>query len=494
MPMRFLVGFEIMNALHHIAQRVAQFLCWDEEAGGRRLLLMALPLIVSTGSWSIQHFVDRMFLAWYSPEALAASMPAGITNFTVMSLFIGTAGFVGTFVAQYTGAKQPKMVGPILWQGLYLSLIGGAVLFVCAFFAEKIFAFAGHEQKIQQLETAYFRILCFGAFPAIGSSALASFFIGRGENIAVMWNNLFTTGLNLLLDYAMIFGKWGFPEMGIEGAALATVFAGIFNFLFYAAIIFRSNANRVYCTREGWRLQPALLGRLMRFGFPNGVQFFIDVAGFTVFLLMVGRLGTVALAATNIAFNINTLAFMPMIGFGISVSTMVGNFIGAGKAEDAEKISYIGFVMTLAYMTFISLFYVITPKIFTLPFAAGSSDADFEHIAELTRILLRFVAVYSIFDTANIIFASAIKGAGDTRFVMGMIVTMSMAVLVIPTYIALNVFSGGIVACWTIATIYVCLLGVAFYLRFRSGKWKSMKVIEEAPVIAPVLPEVPGLD
>ena len=79
---------------------------WNHEAGYRELLVVALPLIVSTGSWSVQQFVDRMFLAWYSPEAMAASMPAGITNFTVMSLFIGTASYTGTFVAQYNGAGQ----------------------------------------------------------------------------------------------------------------------------------------------------------------------------------------------------------------------------------------------------------------------------------------------------------------------------------------------------------------------------------------------------
>lgn len=483
-----------MNPLRHITLFIKRILHWDDEAGGRRLLSMALPLIVSTGSWSIQHFVDRMFLAWYSPEALAASMPAGITNFTVMSLFIGTAGFVGTFVAQYTGAKQDKMVGPVLWQGLYLSLIGGGVLFAFAFLAEHIFAFAGHDEAIRNLEVVYFRILCFGAFPAIGSSALASFFIGRGKNLPVMWNNLLTTAINLILDYAMIFGHWGFPRMGIEGAALATVIAGVFNFLFYAVIIFRRSANQEYHTLEGWRIRPSLLGRLLRFGFPNGVQFFIDVAGFTVFLLMVGRLGTVALAATNIAFNINTLAFMPMIGFGISVSTMVGNFIGARKPDSAERVSYVGFSMTFTYMVIISILYIALPGMFILPFAQGADIGSFKQISDVTKVLLRFVAIYSIFDTANIIFASAIKGAGDTRFVMAMIVTMSLLVLVIPTYIVLNTFGGGIVACWTIATVYVCLLGVAFYLRFRNGKWKSMKVIEETPVIVPVLPEVPGLE
>ncbi|MCX7677993.1 MAG: MATE family efflux transporter [Spirochaetes bacterium] len=483
-----------MVAVERIINNIKKLLRWNEEAGGRRLVSMALPLIVSTGSWSIQHFVDRMFLAWYSPEALAASMPAGITNFTIMSFFIGIASFVSTFVAQYVGANQPKMVGPILWQGLYLSIIGGVVLFVCAFFSEEIFAHAGHEQPIQKLEVVYFRILCYGAFPAIGSSALASFFIGRGENALVMWNNLATTAINLFLDYLLIFGNWGFPRLGIEGAAWATVCAGVFNFALYAVCIYTKKNNLQYHTIRGWAIKPLLFVRLLRFGFPNGVQFFIDVAGYTIFLLLVGKLGTVALAATNIAFNINTLAFMPMIGFGIAVSTMVGQFIGAGRPNEAERVSKVGFLLTFAYMLGISFFYVVTPYVFIQPFSSNSQTVDFTQIYELTKVLLRFVAVYSLFDTASIIFASAIKGAGDTRFVMLVIASLSTSVLVIPTYLALNVFGFGIIACWTIATTYISLLGLVFYFRFRSGKWKSMKVIEEFPSVIALRPEVPSIE
>ena len=90
------------------------------EGGYRQILLIAFPLILSTGSWSLQHFVDRMFLAWYSPAALAASTPAGILNYTLMSLFIGTAGYVSTFVAQYIGAGRDERIGPTVWQGLYV--------------------------------------------------------------------------------------------------------------------------------------------------------------------------------------------------------------------------------------------------------------------------------------------------------------------------------------------------------------------------------------
>jgi MATE family multidrug resistance protein len=467
---------------------------WNNEAGYRDLLAVALPLIVSTGSWSVQHFVDRMFLAWYSPEAVAASMPAGITNFTVMSLFIGTASFAGTFVAQYIGAGQKERVGPVIWQGLYLALLGGLAHLGLMGFSDDIFAFAGHGMEVRLLEAEYFRILCLGAFPVIGSSALSSYYIGTGRTWPVMWINVLSTAVNLVLDYAMIFGHWGFPEMGIRGAAIATVTSGAVNFLAYAVLVFRPGINAAYRTLSGWRFDRALFGRLMRFGLPSGVQFFIDVAGFTAFLLLVGRLGTVSLAATNIALNINTLAFMPMIGFGIAVSTLVGQYIGGGKPELAERVSWSGFQMTFAYMALIAALYVLAPWIFILPFASGANSAEFREIAEVTVVLLRFVALYSLFDTCSIIFASAIKGAGDTRFVMVMIVVMSLTVLVLPTYAVVSMGGMGIYACWGIATVYVCLLGVAFYLRFRGGKWKSMTVIEGVVIVPPTLPGIPGAE
>ncbi|MCK4297145.1 MAG: MATE family efflux transporter, partial [Candidatus Marinimicrobia bacterium] len=103
---------------------------WYRKGGFKDLLKIAIPLILSTGAWSIQHFVDRMFLTWYSPEAIAAAMPSGMLNFTIMSLFIGTASYVNTFVAQYYGSKKYKNVGPIVWQGIYIAIIGGLTLFL----------------------------------------------------------------------------------------------------------------------------------------------------------------------------------------------------------------------------------------------------------------------------------------------------------------------------------------------------------------------------
>ncbi|MBL4865862.1 MAG: hypothetical protein JKY67_05755, partial [Pseudomonadales bacterium] len=112
---------------------------WYSESGYREVLVLALPLILSTGAWSIQIFIDRLFLAWYSPEAIAAALPAGMTSFTSMCIFIGTASYVSTFVAQYFGAKQYSKIGGVVWQGAYISGFGAIVAVLGYYFAEEIF-------------------------------------------------------------------------------------------------------------------------------------------------------------------------------------------------------------------------------------------------------------------------------------------------------------------------------------------------------------------
>jgi MATE family multidrug resistance protein len=457
---------------------------WRAEGGYREMLAIAIPLIVSTSAWSVQHFVDRMFLTWYSKEAVAAAMPGGMASFAALSLFLGTAGYTGTFVAQYFGAKRDDQIGPVVWQGVYVSLVAALVHLALIPLAGPFFRFVGHGPEVLGSEIAYFQILCLGAGPAVASNAMAGFFSGRGKT--VMFVNLAGTAVNLVLDYALIFGNFGFPEMGIRGAALATVIGTVFGFLLYCFLMALPANERRYRTFSAWRLDVPLLRRLIRYGFPNGMQFFIDVAGFTAFIMLVGRLGTDKLAATNIAMNVNTLAFMPMIGFGIAVSILTGQYLGAERPNVAERSTWSGFHLTMIYMTSISAAYVFLPGMFIAPYAARMSPEEVAALRPTLVVLLRFIALYSLFDGLNIIFASAIKGAGDTRFVMRMILLMSTGVLVLPAYLALRVFGRGLYTAWAILSAYVILLGFVFLARFLAGQWKSMRVIE--PHLPPALP------
>ena len=465
---------------------------WYAPGGYSEVLRIAFPLIISTGTWSIQHFVDRMFLAWYSPEAIAAAVPAGLLSFTITCLFMGTASYVGTFVAQYYGAGKYSRCGPSLWQGMYVALIGGILQIMLIPLSEPMFRAIGHAPALMEQERIYFEIMCWGAGPVIASSALVAFLAGLGHVKPVMWINIFTTAVHLVLDWILIFGHLGFPEMGIAGAGIAMVIAFAAGLIASLLFVGRSTYARTYHTISGWRFERELFSRLVRYGVPSGIQFFIDIAGFTAFVILIGRLGTTALAATNIAFNINTLAFMPMMGTGIAVSVLVGQRMGENRPALAEYTTCSAFHLTCLYMFTIAFFYVVTPGIFIEPFASQSDPAAFAPIRHDTVVLLRFVALYSLFDTMNIVFASAIKGAGDTFFVMVLQVTLAVVVMIVPSYAAIEYFSMGLYGAWIFATVYIILLGVAFFIRFRKGAWKSMRIIEERRfVVPPTFPEAP---
>jgi MATE family multidrug resistance protein len=468
---------------------------WECPGGYRQVLRMAVPLILSTAAWSVQLFVDRMFLSWYSPEAVAAAMPAGILSFTLSSLFIGTTGYVNTFVAQYWGARRPERIGPSVWQGMYVALAGGLFMLAMIPLAAPFFRFIGHAPEVRDLETIYFRTVCTGSFFHIAASGFAGFFSGRGKNWPIAAINGINTAVNILLNYLLIFGNGPFPELGVQGAAIGTVAGAFTAFVAYLAIIFRPKNDRDYHTARGWRLDPELFARLLRYGVPSGVQFLLDTTGFTAFLLMIGRLGMVELAATNIAFNINTLAFMPMIGCGIAVSMLVGQYLGQNRPDHAARSVWSGFQITQTYMVIMAAGYLLLPEVFLAPFAANADPLTFEPIRRITLTLLKFVAIFSVFDTMNIIFASAIKGAGDTRFVMGMIIGMSLGGLVLPSYVVLVVLGADIYAGWILITAYIVILGFAFLTRFLGGKWREMRVIEQAShTVPPTYPAAPSTE
>ncbi|KPK76344.1 MAG: hypothetical protein AMJ79_07025 [Phycisphaerae bacterium SM23_30] len=471
---------------------------WTGPGGCGEVLKLAFPLILSTGAHTLQMFIDRMFLNWHMSEEMSAAMPAGIIAFTVVSLFMGTVSYVNTFVAQYTGAGRPGRVGPAVWQGIFLSL-GGAVLILGLWpAAPGLFDWMGHDPEVRRHEVVYFRVMCLGAAGVLISNTIAGFFSGRGKTWTILYVNATATLVNIVLDYGMIFGHFGFAEWGIKGAGTATVISGMVSATIYMCLFLRGRYRRRYATLSGARFDGDLFRRLIRYGLPNGMQFMLDVGAFALFVALIGRIDEVSLRATNMTFQINMLAFMPMIGLGIAVSILVGQSLGRNKPSLAQRAVWSAFYMTYGYMILVALGYWFLPGIFLAPFSAGADAVKFAEVAPLAENLLCFVAFYCLFDTGNIIFAAGLKGAGDTRFVMYLAVILSWVLMVLPTYLAVRYGWGagnGLYAAWAFVTAYVCVLSVAFCLRFLHGRWKGMRVIEAAPgAVPPKTPEVPTIE
>jgi len=457
---------------------------WNTRCGYKAVLKVSLPLVASMASTTLMLFTDRLFLGWYSTEALAASTPAGLMAFTLMSFFLGVAAYTNTFVAQYTGSGAHGRVGASLWQGIYFSLMAGALLAVLSFLGENIFHLAGHPPEIQRLETIYFRILMLFAVFNVLHDTLSCFYSGRGLTVPVMIISLIGAAVNIPLNYILINGHLGFPEMGIAGAAWATVASHTLIMLLYIVLIFRPGNNSRFGVWAKRAFNPAVFKRLLTYGVPAGISFFTDIFAFTLFLFMIGRIGTCELAASNIAFAINSLGFLPMIGFGIGTSALVGQSIGGGRPDDAVAVTRSALHICAVYMLLMLAVYLGLPELlFSLFQPKDMRPGDFDAVIAMGRPVMTFIAVYSLFDMFAIIYSATIKGAGDTRFVTRAVLLCSIFLLVIPVYLAVEVFNLGLYTAWFFATAYVVVIGCTFFVRYRQGRWKTMRVIEHNPIV-----------
>jgi MATE family multidrug resistance protein len=367
-----------------------------------------------------------------------------------------------------------------MWQGTYFSLAAGAVLALLAPLAGPVFALAGHEAAVRAHEVTYASILLLGSGPVILMATLSSFFAGRGNTRVVLAVNVVATAVNGLLDYAWIFGKLGFSAWGVAGAAWATVTSQVVGSAILLVLILKREHRLVYRTLAGWRLEPALFARFLRFGLPTGLQYSVEIGAFALFMVLVGRIGTVELAASGIAFNLNMMVFMPMLGLGVGVSAVVGRHLGANRPLAAERATWSAFWMSLAYMSLCGLLYVLAPGLLLAPYGARADPATFPAVATVATVLLRFIALYSIFDMMNVVFAAGLKGAGDTLYPLVLTLALSWGAMLVPAYLACELLGGGAYVAWSAATAYIAFLGLLMLRRFRSGRWTQMRVIEGA--------------
>jgi MATE family multidrug resistance protein len=325
-------------------------------------------------------------------------------------------------------------------------------------------------------EIAYYDVLIYGSGAVILAATLSSFFTGRGETRVVVAVDITAVLVNYVLARLWIFGDGGFPQWGIVGAGAATVCAEWTRVLGYTAVMMRPRYHK-YHLLSGWRLRGDLMRRLFTYAAPSGLQWLVECGSFTLFITLVGGLGKLPQAATMLAFNVNSVAWVPMMGVGLAVSTLVGQQLGANRPELAARAAWTAFVLAMIYMCTMSMFYLLVPQWFLMGHKSGMDPAEFGPLGDLIAVLLRFVALYCIFDALNVVFMSAIRGAGDTRFVLFTSLGTSLIPLSL-AWIGIHHWHQGLLWCWTLITFWVLSAGFIYLARFLQGKWRTMRVIE----------------
>jgi MATE family multidrug resistance protein len=245
-------------------------------------------------------------------------------------------------------------------------------------------------------------------------------------------------------------------------------------------LLFRPEYREEFATLRGWRLERALFGRLMKYGGPAGTQVFLDVLVFHVFVQLVGRLGEAATGATTLTVRLNMVAFLPMLGLGQAVSILVGQRLGGDRPDLAERSAYTGLKWVFGYMCGVAAVYLLFPGVLVGVFRGDRDPESFAAVAAMVPSLLVCVAVYSLADSINVTFSYALRGAGDTRFVSLLTFVLAWPIMVVPTFVLVRA-GGSIYWAWGFATAYIVAMAACFFWRFRTGRWKSMRVIEAAP-------------
>lgn len=447
----------------------------DEPGSIRLLLKIALPLIITTSSQSIMQFVDRMFLAWYSADTLAACLPAGLMSFAIISFFMGTCGYTSVFVATYYGQKRYARLSVALWQGVILGIISGLIIAALTPVGSHIIMASNHDSVVKVLENQYFTILClFGGF-AIINNALAGFFTGQGKTAITMVVNLIGNVINLVLNYGLIFGKGGFPEMGIRGAAWATVIGGFCVMIMFLCIIFSPKINKKFKIGQLFGFNKEASLRLIRYGIPNGFGFFVDIFSFSVFAFFTGNIDKISLAASNIVLTLQTISFLPLLGLAISAQILMGQYVGKKQPEYGIKSTYNALKLGAIYLVLIISSFLIFSDFWLGLFAGADAGEQMLAVIKQAKPLLYLLCIFVWGDLIFLCFGDAIRGAGDTKFHMKAMV-FSSVLLVIGSYIIVDVLGLGIKAAWGWIVFYAWITGVFMLWRFLSGRWRNIDI------------------
>ena len=455
---------------------------------------VAFPLVVASIGHGVNLFTDRVMLANYSASAMAAAFPAGLTSFTMSCIFLGVVGYAGVFVAQYTGAGQDRNVGKTVWQAIFLALIGGSIMALTTLFADAMFHWYGHAESLLEMEITYYKLLSWAGFVPLVTAALSTFWSGRAKTGMIMIVNLIITLCNIPLNALLIFGKkfsigsctLEIPELGITGAALGTIGAGAIGMLIFAVgFVLPAMRKRYGSCDNPFSLD--IFCRLIRFGIPNGVQLVLDLATFNIFVVLLGKISEEVLTASTVAMSAYSLAFNPMIGFGQAASILVGQGIGARDIAFAKKSVRNCRFLVICYSAVMLVIFIFFPGVICRMF-----DLQDESIRDLAEVMLIFTSGYLLFDAFNILYGNAVKGAGDTKFVMWAGIALGWLAFAFPCIAAYMIFSGEwainffgeessrnicVWSLWWICDIYIAMLGGVFYWRYRRGKWTKMSVI-----------------
>lgn len=436
----------------------------------RELVKIALPMVVSQGAFAVMIFTDRYFMSQIDPVHMAAALGGGVATFFSFCFFSGLLSYANALAAQYLGAGEPGKCSKVVTQGIVMTVMCSPFLVIITYFVSGIFAGMGHDPEQVELERTYYIILMMGVVITLTKICISSYFAGIGRTYIVMICDVCGLVLNVPLSYVMVFGVFGFPELGIVGAGVSTIVSTLFAFLLFVAFYLAKEHREKFRVMDSFKFDSGIFRRFLRLGFPSGAELFLNVAAFNLFLLMFQAYGVVEGASAAIVFNWDMLSFVPMIGLNIGVISLIGRFVGANDMERTNEVIAAGFLIGFCYSAVLATLYITLR--FPLVEVFAPPEGDFSQIRELSAFMMIGLSSYAMADAIILVSGGVLRGAGDTRWLMIASVILHWAMLVAQYYIIL-VWEYGPRVSWLAFCALIFAIAVVYVWRLQSGIWRD---------------------
>lgn len=442
-----------------------------EATGTRALLALAWPVVLARSTQSVVGLADAAMVAPLGSEALAAATTGSLNTFSFIIFPMGLVFIVQSFAAQLHGRGEPAASRRYAMYGLGVAVLAMVAAIAGIPFLGQLLATFRYEPAVHAGITEYMAWRVWSAGAVVGTEALGNWFSGLGDTRVQMRASVVTMVSNLALNWVLIYGELGAPAMGVKGAALASGIASVLGFLVVAfAYHVRS---RELGGHEPLRLRGSEFLRMLRFGVPNGINWFMEFSAFVLFInALVAPLGTGVLAAFNVILNINSVSFMPAFGLSSAGAILVGQAIGRRMHDEVWPIVRRTARVMLVWQGSVGLLYLLLPGPLMSLFAGGqAATSDFVRVG---AVMLAISSVWQVFDALGLALGEALRAAGDTAWCLWARLVIAWAVFLPASWWAIVKLDAGPNGAMWCVVFYIVLLAAVLAWRFRSGAWRRI--------------------
>jgi MATE family multidrug resistance protein len=445
------------------------------------LFNLAWPIVLARATQAVVSFSDALMVGPLGEDALAAATTGALNTMSVLILPMGTVFIVQSFAAQLEGRGRRGEARRFAWYGLIIAGATLAVSLLALPFVASILGLFDYTPNVHARMTDYLHYRLPSVGLAVGMEALGNWYGGLGNTRLQMRAGIVVMVTNISLNWVFIYGQLGAPALGVKGAALASALATSVGFIFMA-VAFSRGLGGVAKAPGPLGLRLAEFWRVIRFGLPNGFNWFLEFGAFALFInVTMAHLGTVALAAINVVVAINSISFMPAFGVSSAGAILVGQAIGRRELDAVWPIVRMTGIVTVTWMVGVGLSYLIVPA--TLIGLFTPADQENPALVAMGATMLSLSTAWQLFDALAMTLSETLRAAGDTAWSLWARIALAWLVFTPVAAIAVFVWRGGAVAAMLCIILYMALLASALAWRFRSAAWRRIDLVGEPQLV-----------